>query len=371
MAVFDAPAPLTVGLEEEVMLLHPETLDLHPISAELLERTEGDPRFKAELPAAQVEIVTEPVSDVRDALAALARGRDDLAGAARGLVRLGTAGVHPFAAVEGELGTSPRYRRIEEEYASIARRQLVASLQVHVAVGAAGAVLPVYNALRCRLPEIAALAANAAIHEGRDSGMASMRPKIAENLPRQGVPPALASWEHFAAELEWGAAAGALAEPRMWWWELRPHPEFGTLEVRVADAQTGLGDAAGIAAVVQALVCRLIERHQAGERLADAATWRIDENRWSAARHGVEGEMADLDKGGREPTRDRLNRMLDDLEPVCERLGSAELLADARRLVAENGALRQRRIFRSEGARGVAAWIAEEFTDSGGSRIAR
>ena len=145
----------------------------------------------------------------------------------------------------------------------MARRQLVCALQVHVAVGGADRTLAVYNALREHLPELAALAANAPFHAGADTGLASIRPKISEGLPRQGIPPAFASWEELAAELRWGRTAGALPELALWWWELRPHLSHGTLELRVPDAQTTIAEAAAVAAVGQALVVRLAERHDA------------------------------------------------------------------------------------------------------------
>jgi glutamate---cysteine ligase / carboxylate-amine ligase len=362
-AVFDAAPPLTVGLEEEVMLLDPETLDLAPVASELLSRVVGDVEFKGELPLAQAEIVTEPAATVPGAIGALRERRRDLAAAARGLVRLGAAGVHPFAAVAGPVSSSGPHRKLAKEYGPVIRRQLVASLQVHVAVGGAERTLGVYNALRPRLPELAALAANAAFHAGADTGMASIRPKIAETLPRQGLPPPISSWDEFAAELRWGARAGATPKAQAWWWELRPHPAFGTLEVRVPDAQTAIDDAAGIAATVQALVAHLAERHDAGERTPEVPRWRIEENRWSAARHGVEGEMADLATGEPQPTRGRLGRLLDEIEPASDRLGCRELLGNARALVRRNGAIRQREVAKADGARGLAGWIADRFLD--------
>jgi carboxylate-amine ligase len=360
-ARFDAVTPLTVGLEEEVMLLDPETLDLAPLVAPLLQCLDGDARFKRELPAAQVEIATVPAPGARDALAQLAAARVTLARASAGLARPAVAGVHPFAAAEGELNEDERYEAMRRRYATIAERQLVASLQVHVAVGGAARTLAVHNALRCHLPELAALAANAPFHDGRDTGLASVRPTIAGALPRQGVPPAIESWERFAAELRWGAAAGGVVEPGLWWWELRPHPTFGTLELRVPDAQTTLAEAAGVVAFAHALVALLSERFDAGEPLPSAPTWRIEENRWAALRHGVDGAMADLRTGEPAPTRERLGALLDELEPVAARLGEGSLLAHARALVERNGALRQREVAEGGDLRGLAAWMAERF----------
>lgn len=361
-AAFDAVEPFTVGLEEELMLLDPETLDLAPVGAEALARFDDDPRFKLELPAAHLEIATTPASEASEALAQLAAARRDLHAGLAGLARPAAAGVHPFAPASGQLNAGERYDELHAEYRPIVRRQLIASLQVHVAVGGAARALAVHDALRGFLPELAALAANAPFHEGRDSGLASVRPTIAEQLPRQGVPPALGSWEAFAEELRWGAATG-VPVPRVWWWELRPHPSFGTLELRVPDAQTTLAEAAGVAVVAQALVAWLAERHDAGEPLPVPPTWRIEENRWSALRHGLDGTLADLETGERLPTRERLHALLDELEPVAARLGGAPWLPHARALVAANGALRQREIAAARGIDGLAGWLAERFAD--------
>ena len=220
---FDETGGLTVGIEEEVMLLDPETLDLTPRVDQLLARLENDPRFTAELPAAQVEILTAPSSRVADVVTELSAARRDLHQAADGVVALAVAGTHPFASELGVLNTAPRYAGLRERYASVAHRQLVAGLQIHVAVGGADRSLAVYNALRGLLPEIMALAANAPFYGGVDTGLATMRPLIAGQLPRQGLPPFLESWEHFAAELAWGARAGTLSDVTQWWWEFVPN----------------------------------------------------------------------------------------------------------------------------------------------------
>ena len=342
-AAFDAPEPLTVGLEEELMLLDAETLDLLPRAAEVVERA-ADPRVKLEMPAAQLELSLPPARSVPEAIAALAAGRRDLAATAEPVGRLAAAGVHPFAAAIGELDPGERYALTEDEYGDVARRQLVCALQVHVAVGGADRSLAVYNGLRPWLPLVAALAANAPFHDGRDTGMASIRPKIGEQLPRQGIPPAIASWDAFADALAWGAASGAVPDARRWWWELRPHPEYGTLELRVPDAQATVEDAAAVAALGHALVGWLAARHDAGELLETADTWRLEENRWSAARRGMDAELADLVTGERVPARERLAALLAELAPVAEHLGCGAELASAARLAERNGAVRQRAV---------------------------
>jgi carboxylate-amine ligase len=217
----------------------------------------------------------------------------------------------------------------------------------------------VHDALRSYLPDLAGLAANAPFHEGRDSGLASVRPTISAMLPRQGVPPALGSWDAFERALSWGEGAGVLPAKRRWWWELRLHPTFGTIEVRVGDTQTTVGETAAYAAVVHALVAWLAERAAAGEELPVAPTWRIAENRWWAARHGLDASFADLVTGEREPLRARLERLFDELAPVAARLGCHAELEHARALAAgPGGAARQRAVAAREGLDGLVAWLA-------------
>lgn len=358
-ALFDAPSEPTVGLEEEVMLLDGDTLDLAPRGAEVLAAAGTDQRFKPELMAAQLEIVTPPAAGVAEAVAVLAAGRRALADAAdrAGGVRLACAGTHAFAATEGELTSGARYDAIAAEYGVIARRQLAFALQVHVAIRGADRALAVYNALRGYLPDLAALAANAPLHGGRDTGLASVRPTIAEQLPRQGMPPEIESWEAYAAALS------GLADPATWWWELRPHIAHGTLEIRVPDAQATVAEAGAVAAVAHSLAVWLAERHDAGERLPVLATGQLDENRRSACRHGLAGEM--LGEGGdREPTRERVLRLLDAVAPVGERLACGPQLSRAREIVEAGGPAQALRAeAERSGVREATAWLAGRFLD--------
>jgi carboxylate-amine ligase len=335
-ARFDEVEPLTVGLEEEVMLVDADSLDLLPRAKEVVERA-ADARFKLELPAAQLEIVLPPTATVGESIAALAAARRDLAAAADGIGLLLAAGVHPLAAPLGQLSEGEHHRALQREYGDVARLQLVCALQVHVAVGGHERTLAVYNALRSHLPELAALAANAPYYAGRDSGLASVRPQIADLLPRQGVPPAISDWDEYADALRWGAFA-----PGQWWWELRPRPALGTLELRVPDTQTTVADAAGVAAFAHALVAWTAARHDAGELPPSAPTWRIEENRWAACRHGLDGVFTDLATGARTPVRDLLEARIEALARTAAELGCADELGEARRLLRGNGAERQR-----------------------------
>ena len=368
-SVFDGAGEPTVGVEEELMTLDPETLDLAPVAAEVIAAAGLDGRVKSELPAAQLETVTQPCRTVGEAAGQLFEARRAVASAAAGVARIAAAGVHPFAEPLGTVSPERRRRPIVVEYGTIARLQLVFGLHVHVRVAGADRALAVYNALRSYLPELAALGANAPFVAGLDSGMASVRPKISELLPRQGVPPAFASWEEYSQAMAWGEAAGAFDHPRMWWWELRPHPGFGTLELRVFDQQTTVGESAAVAAVAQCLVGWLVERYDGGGSLAVHPTWRIEENRWSAARHGLRGTIADLDSGERRQARDRVRSLIEQLGPVAERLGCAEELGAAEAMTTAGGAELMREAAAGN-PRAAVSWLADSFLADRGLRAA-
>jgi carboxylate-amine ligase len=359
---FTHERPFTVGLEEELMLLDPETLDLEPRGLDVLERRTGDERFKHEMPAAQLEIALPPARNVGTLAAALHEARDELARAADGIGVLAGAGVHPFAPAEGALNESPRYEAIAQEYASAARRQLVYGLHVHVAVPDPDVALSVYNAVREHLPALAALGAGSPFYEGRDTGLASARPMVCDLLPRQGVPPSFQSWEELADGFAWARSTGAFPDASQWWWEARLHPLHGTVEIRVPDTQATVADTIAIAAVSHALVAELAARAQAGEALGAARSWRIAENRWSACRYGVAGRWHDVWTGRSEPMADHLHGLIDMLAPAARELGCAEELEAARELVERPRAEAARAIGADGGARAVAAWLVSRFS---------
>jgi glutamate---cysteine ligase / carboxylate-amine ligase len=353
---FEPGRPMTVGIEEELMLLHPATLDLAPRAHEVLQRVEGDARFKPELPAAQLEIAGAPAATVAQAAEGLARARRDLARSAAGLARFAGGGAHPFAAARGEISPGERYAQLVSELGPIMRRQLVFGLHVHVAVGGPDRALAVYNALREHLPALAALGAAAPFHEGLDTGLASVRPKICELLPRQGVPPVLPSWTALADALAFGRAPETFADAH-WWWEARLHPVFGTVEVRVPDTQATVADTAALAAVAHALVATLAHRHDASELGEPAPSWRIGENRWSACRHGVDGRWIDARTGRVTPMREHLHGLLDALAPAARERRCEEELDAARDLIDRPRAA----MARAAGPRGHVERLAERF----------
>ena len=363
-AAFEHASAFTIGAEEELMLVDAATFDLAPAIHEVLDLLDGDPRFSQELRAAQIEIVTPVCVTAAEACGQLTRARRELVELVDGRYRLLASGTHPFSRRHGEMTQAARYRQIADEYTWAATRSLVCGLHVHVAVPGAARALAVYNALRSYLPELAAIAANSPFAEGVDTGMASVRPKFNEVYPRSGVPPLFPDWEAVVRFVDWGRHGGLFPDASHFWWDMRPHPVHGTIELRVADTQTRVEDATAVVALIQALVAMLTERFDAGEPPPLHETYMITENAWRAHRYGVHGWLVDLDTGERIPTRDRLAALLDELEPYASRFDASLQLHDAGVLLAGNGADRQRYVHDRDGMTGLAAWLVGETEGS-------
>jgi carboxylate-amine ligase len=358
---FDAVTDHTVGVEEELMLLDPGTLDLLPEAARVAEAVGDRVSLRTELPAAQVETASPVCDSIAEAAEALTGARRELAAGLAGWARLAGSGTHPFAAREGVLRDEPKYDALKAEFPWVLPQQLVFGLHVHVAVRGADRALAVLNALRSHLPDLAALAGNAPLYGGRDTGLASVRPEISGLLPRQGIPPVFSTWEEVADSIAWARRGGVFPNAGAWWWEARAHDKLGTIELRVPDTQTTPEEAAGVLALGAGLVASLAERYDAGERLPVHPTIRIAENRWRALRHGLGGSLLDLDDGEPQPTRARVLELIDRVGPAAERLGGGPSLEHARTLAARNGAERQRAMAEAHGAHGVVAWLADAF----------
>lgn len=346
------------------MLLDGETLDLSPAVETALERRAGDPRFRREIRLGQIESVTPVSGNARAAALHLAQARLDLDDAVRPAVAIAASGTHPFSADWGDVPDDERYRQLAEEFPSAVLGNVPCGLHVHVGFGPAPRVLAVYNAVRSFLPELAALAANSPFAEGKDVGLASARRPLVGAFHRTGIPPAFTSWDAFFELVDWARRGGLLPDGTHLWWDLRPHTRYGTLELRVTDAQTRVEDAAAIAGVFQTLVVVLARTVDRGDPLPVHDTLKIEENAWRAIRYGVRGTMVDLDTGVVEPARDRLGRLLERLEPVAADLGNLDSLHTAHLLLADNGAERQRYVCARLGLYGLTRWLADETVRS-------
>lgn len=357
---FSRATPATVGLEEELILLDPTSLEPVGVIDAILAVLGPDTRFKTELRAAQVELVTPVCQSVDEACAELSHARATLVERLDGRVRLLAAGTHPASVAPVAFTDRPRYAALTAANPWFARCGIPSALHVHVAIGDADEALAVYNAARSYLPEIAALAANSPFFEGRDTGLASSRLKLCEDSPRASVPPAFASWGELAVFVEWGTRGHLFDDLGDLWWDLRPRPDYGTVEFRIADCQTDVASSGCIAALCQALVVALQARVRKGEHLPVHATHVISENRWRALRDGLDGDLVDPASGLVEPTRDRIARMLDELDPYARRLGCSEHLAHAEVVLNRGGgAQRQRAVVVDRGVRGLLEWLAD------------
>ena len=361
--VFDRNAPFTIGVEEELLLLEPDTGRLAPIAPHALALLEGDRRFVSELRCSQIEFVTPVCCTAADAVREMSYARSIASDRLAGLARIAAVGVHPITRDPGPIMPGQRYGWIVADNPQIARRLLTCGLHVHVAVGGAERSLAVYNALRGWLPEIVALGANAPFHEGFDSGLATVRPSLNRLLPRSGVPPSFRSWAAYADFCAWTANGGASRDATHHWWDLRLHPTYGTIEVRAADVQTRLQDAATVIALVQSLVFSLANRYDAGEALPLFSSERIAENTWLAARDGLHGALI-AETGERYRTSTYLSALVDQLMPAATELGCAEELLGIERIIGEGGgASRQREVAESKGTDSLWAWLANETSE--------
>lgn len=337
----------SLGVEEEFQLLDPETFELVPVVDQLLATVaESDlGQVKHELMQSVVETSTVVCEDVGQAIADLHRLRSVVQRAAGDVgAVIASAGTTPVSGWEGQAITDqPRYREIVARLQWVARRELIFGMHVHVGVDSADKCMYVFNAIRAELPLLLALSANSPFWQGATTGMQSSRIKVFDAFPRSGMPPAFrGGWDEWQALLERGARTGLIKDHTYVWWDVRPHPEFGTIEVRICDAQTRLRDTAGLTALIQALVAWHGDRFDAGApEPAEVPQLLIEENRWSAARYGLDGEMVDFTTDALVPTRHLLAQLLDRTEPVARRLGSSEWFDQLAGMLHRTGATRQ------------------------------
>jgi carboxylate-amine ligase len=356
---FGRSAPFSLGIEEEFQLLSAESYELVPRFDQIAEQA-ADQRVRQELMTSVLEAATgvhervsnaiDEVRDIRSSLrdAALAHG-----------ALIASAGTHPFSRWEHqEITDSPRYQGVVEKLRWVAERVAIFGLHVHVGIDSPDTAARVATELRTWVPELLALSANSPYWQGRDTGLASTRIQVFDAMPRSGLPPRLESFAEFEQLVGRGASAGFFPDYTYVWWDVRPHPKLGTVELRVCDAQTRVESVAGFAALTQSLAATLVEHPtQAQPRTL------IAENKWRAARHGLDADLVDLVHDRPRPAREAVRELLELAAPAAERLGCAQELAELERLLDRGtGADEQRRAYEeSEGSLlAVARWVAEE-----------
>jgi carboxylate-amine ligase len=318
----------TLGIEEELMIVDAEHYDLVNAIESLLEAApEGE--IKPELMESVLEVATAPCANTAEAgrqLRAL-RGQVRDAAASKNL-RIGSAGTHPFA--------------MWEDQRFVARQELIFGLHVHVGVDDPEKAIHVANGMRVHLPVLLALSANSPFWRADLTGLQSTRMPIFRAFPRVGIPPAYKDWDHYVREIAFMVESGVMADYTYLWYDIRPHPNFGTVEIRVCDAQTRVEHTLGLAALIQAMVKELCEHFEERKHLGDYPWQMLDENKWLAARHGLDGELVDLPSADRVQAKVLAKRLLERLRPHAQDLGSADDLEGIQDLLDRgNGAARQ------------------------------
>jgi glutamate---cysteine ligase / carboxylate-amine ligase len=337
----------TLGVEEELMIVDAETLDLtNSIEGLLddLEETSAEGEVKPELMESVCEIATTPCQNTAEAGRQLETLRRTVGAVAaqRGLA-IGAAGTHPFAMWEDQrIVSRPRYRDLIAGLQFVARQELIFGIHVHVGVDDPDKAIHVTNGMRVHLPLLLALSANSPFWRANQTGLLSTRTPIFRAFPRVGIPPRYDDFEDWSRRIEFMVESKTITDYTYLWYDVRPHPQFGTVEIRVMDSQTRLEHTLALAALVQAMVKEMCEHFDSGEELSRYPYEMLDENKWLAARHGLDGELVDLPSRNRVRTHELARRLVDRLRGHAEDLGSAGEMAAVDDLLDNgNGASRQ------------------------------
>lgn len=335
----------SLGVEWELQVVDPATRALVGAAGDILDDLkaanggEEHPKAKHELFESIVEVLTGVCDTVGEATADLAGTIAEVAAAAerRGLA-LACAGTHPLARWQDQvLSPGPRYAQLVHDMQWLARRLLITGVHVHVGIRSVDKVVPVLNAVTGYLPHFLALSASSPYWAGADTGLASARSKVFEQLPTAGLPQQLAGWDDFETYLGSLVSSHAVATIREVWWDVRPHPEFGTVEFRMCDGLPTMTEVGAVAALAQCLVQQFDTQLDRGYTLPLPTPWLLKENKWRAARWGLDAELIVDDAGAVRPVREALEELVDELTPVARRLGCEAELADVRTLAAGPG----------------------------------
>jgi carboxylate-amine ligase len=359
-------AEYTVGVEEEVMLLHPHDWSLAQQIDRVLPAIPRDlaAHVTPETHKSALELATGVHGTVAGAADELAQLRAALESqlAALGL-RAAVAGTHPFTVWnETVVSSDSRYKLVYGSMRELARREPTFALHVHVGVCDPEDAIALAGRMRAHLPLLLALSANSPFWQGRDTGLASARTPLFQAFPRVGIPRAFDSYSHYVDVVDVLVTSGAFPEPTFLWWDVRPQPRFGTVEVRIMDAQTTVADSAALVALVQSLA--RLESHDgfACDQLLTAPEV-LDENRFVAARDGIEAELIEPRRGCRVPVREKIEQAVEACAPHARVLGCERELEHVAVLAERPPAARQ--VLQARGpARlpGLVRCLAEAFT---------
>jgi glutamate---cysteine ligase / carboxylate-amine ligase len=336
----------TLGIEEEFAIIDPETRELRSHIQEILEygKVILKEQIKPEMHQSVVELGTEICQSVVDARAHVIELRSRLAElAARSGLKIASVGTHPFSHWRDQLITEgERYHEIVKDMQQLARANLIFGLHVHVGIPDRDVAIQVMNQARYFLPHIYALSVNSPFWVGQDTGLKGYRLKVFERFPRTGIPDAFESLSEYEDYCKLLVKTGCVDNAKKIWWDIRLHPFFDTLEVRVCDAQSRVDDTLAIAALIQAVIVKL---HKLLSRNITFRVYRrrlLDENRWRASRYGIDGKLIDFGRETEVDTRSLLNELLEFVSTEVNELGTGNEMAHIERIMREGtGADRQ------------------------------
>ncbi len=337
--------PYTLGVEEEVMLVDPIHWGLAQQIETVLPRLPAghSDHYAGETHQSALELQTRVHEDVAGAMAQLAELRNHLDDTLEPIkLQAACAGTHPFAVwQETRVSTDERYKEVYGSMRELARREPTFALHVHVGVADPEDAIRAYNRMRVHVPLLLALSANSPFWQGRDTGLASARTPLFQAFPRVGIPRPFRDYADYCERVDLLVRTDAVPEPTFLWWDVRPQPKFGTVELRIMDAQTHLHQSAGLVALTQCLVRLEVEEGLVSEEAIDEREV-LTENRFIAARDGMDAELIDSGLGERVPLRERLPALVESCKPHAEDLGCQTELESVLELLTDgNGADRQ------------------------------
>ena len=324
----DRPS-LSIGIEEEYQTIDPETRDLRShIASEILPKAKLalHEAVKPEMHQSVIEVGTRVCKDIKEAREnILALRREMITLASEHGMWLAAGSTHPFSDWKSqEIYPDERYARVVEDMQLIARANLVFGLHVHIGIEDRNTAIHIMNSMRYFLPHILALSTNSPFWMGMNTGFKSYRCKVFERFPRTGIPDTFANWsdyENFVALL---VRTKCIDNGKKIWWDIRPHPFFNTLEVRVCDIPMRLDETVAIAALIQATVAMLYNLHASNKSYRIYSRALISENKFRASRYGLDGNLIDFGKEEEVPLRELMQEYLDLIDPVVDELGSRE-----------------------------------------------
>jgi carboxylate-amine ligase len=367
-AEWSSSRPYTIGIEEEVMFLDPENWGLAQRGEELLAALSPGlaTHAHAETHQATVELASRPHALAQQAAAESAELRSALAGevAPHG-VRLGSAGTHPSALwSDTQVSRGARYQVVYESMRELARREPTFALHVHIGVADPDGAIVLQNRLRAHIPLLLAVSANSPFWQGRDTGLASARTPIFQAFPRVGIPRAFTSYDDWAETVDQLLRLDAFPAPTFIWWDVRPQPRLGTVEIRVMDAQTTPADTAALVGLVQTIARLELEQGFHSPKLIHADEI-LKENRFLAARDGMRARFLDPVAERRVPADQALADLLEACREHAQDLGTEAALDHVVALSREPGADRQRRLAEQRGLDGMTRVLSRLFTATG------